>query len=215
MDNKSKIKLFIENFVVYGMGGAISSAIPVIMIPVITRLMPNSSYIGISDMATAIISIGNAFALMGMYDSMYRLFFENDSKEYKREICSTSLAFTFLTSIIVAVIMIIFKKPITALMLEGKNGFLVYICALTVFVGATNSIVSAPIRMQNRRKIYLVLNTLCPLISYSISIPLILNGHYVIALPLATLISNVIIESSFLLINREWFQTKKVNIKHL
>ena len=66
MDNKSKIKLFIENFVVYGMGGAISSAIPVIMIPVITRLMPNSSYIGISDMATAIISIGNAFALMGM-----------------------------------------------------------------------------------------------------------------------------------------------------
>lgn len=94
-------------------------------------------------------------------------------------------------------------------MLEGKNGFLVYICALTVFVGATNSIVSAPIRMQNRRKIYLVLNTLCPLISYSISIPLILNGHYVIALPLATLISNVIIESSFLLINREWFQTKK------
>ena len=55
MDNKSKIKLFIENFVVYGMGGAISSAIPVIMIPVITRLMPNSSYIGISDMATQCI----------------------------------------------------------------------------------------------------------------------------------------------------------------
>lgn len=82
-------------------------------------------------------------------------------------------------------------------------------------VGATNGIISAPTRMQNQRKIFLIANTLGPILSYSISIPLLLKGYYVVALPLAALVSNAIIELMFGYLNRGWFSFKYFDKKLL
>ncbi len=71
----SKLKLFAENFFAYGLGGVISKAIPLVMIPVVTWIMPNTDYFGISDLSNTVVGIGSAIAIMGMYDAMYRLFF--------------------------------------------------------------------------------------------------------------------------------------------
>ena len=79
-----KAKLFLENFLIYGLGGVISKIIPLIMVPVVTRIMPDSSYFGISDMSHTIVSFGSALAIMGMYDAMYRMFFEKDEEIYYR-----------------------------------------------------------------------------------------------------------------------------------
>ena len=65
-----KLKLFLENFLIYGFGGIISKVIPLIMVPIVTRLMPDTSYYGISDMAGTVVSFANAIAVMGMYDAM-------------------------------------------------------------------------------------------------------------------------------------------------
>ena len=86
---------------------------------------------------------------------------------------------------------------------------MVYISAIATLVGATNSIISAPTRMQNKRKIYLFTNTLSPIISYAISIPMLLSGYYTIALPLAAVVSGVTMECAFGLLNREWFNLKR------
>lgn len=80
---------------------------------------------------------------------------------------------------------------------------------MATLVGATNSIISAPTRMQNKRKIFLVTNTISPLLSYSISIPMLLAGHYVIALPVAAVISGVTMEVAFGIMNREWFDPRQ------
>ena len=114
----NKLKLFLENFLVYGVGGIISKIIPVIMIPIVTRLMPDTSSFGISDMCTTVVSFGSAIAVMGMYDAMYRMFFEREEEKYKREICSTVLNFTVLTSVVVFLFMIIFKDFIAEKFLE-------------------------------------------------------------------------------------------------
>jgi len=109
----NKFKLFIENFFVYGLGGIISKIIPLIMIPIITRLMPNSTYFGISDMSNTIISFASALAILGMYDAMYRFFFEKDDEENKKKVCSTTLFFTLITSIIISIVIILFKEKIS------------------------------------------------------------------------------------------------------
>ena len=88
-----KTKLFIENFFIYGFGGSISKIIPLIMLPIVTRVMPSSLYFGLNDMSTLIVNFCSYFAIMGMYDAMYRMFFENEEKEYKRSVCSTTLFF--------------------------------------------------------------------------------------------------------------------------
>ena len=207
-----KFKLFIENFLVYGLGGITSKIIPLIMVPIVTRLMPNSDYYGISDLSNTVVSFGSALAVMGMYDAMYRMFFEKDDEQYKKRICSTALCFTMATSLIVFFTMLLAKDYIAQYFFSDRQyAYVVYLSAMATLVGATNNIISAPTRMQNKRKIFLVTNTISPLLSYSISIPMLLAGHYVIALPLAAVISGVTMEVAFGTMNREWFDPRQMD----
>ena len=211
-----KLKLFLENFLIYGFGGIVSKIIPLIMVPIVTRLMPDPSYYGISDMQNTLVSFGSALAILGMYDAMYRMFFEREEQEYKKEICATSLSFTFIMSVGVALLMVLLKGPLSSLFFKDKNlSWLVSLAAVTTLVSSTNSLVSAPTRMQNQRKTYVIMNALGPLLSYGISIPLLLSGHYIIALPLAALISGAFSEGVFWILNRSWFSIKKYKKEHL
>ena len=213
-----KLKLFASNMIVYGAGGIIGKVIPLIMVPIVTRLMPNSSYYGISDMSNSILSFCSALAVMGMYDAMYRMFFERDKNDfaYKKEVCSTTLTFTLMTSLVVFAIMLLMKDYLAQWFFEDRQySYIIYITATATLIGATNSIVSAPTRMQNKRGVYLITNTVSPLISYGISIPLLLAGHYLIALPLAGAISALTMEATFMILNRKWFSFKRVNWKLL
>lgn len=212
----NKLKLFIENFLVYGLGGIISKMIPLIMVPIVTRIMPSTEYFGISDLSNTVTGFGSAIAIMGMYDAMYRMFFEKNDKDYKRTVCSTALVFTFFTSIIVFLIMLLLKDVIAQYFFSDRQyAYVVYLSAMATLVEATNSIISAPTRMQNKRKVFLVTNTVSPLLSYSISIPMLLAGHYVIALPLAAVISGVTMEAAFGVMNRQWFKPRLIDKKLL
>ena len=212
----NKAKLFIENFLVYGLGGIISKLIPLIMVPIVTRIMPTTDYYGISDLSNTVVQFGSAIAVMGMYDAMYRMFFEKDDEEYKRTVCLTALVFTCFTSLVVFIIMLLLKDVIAQYFFsDSQYAYVVYLSAMATLVGATNSIISAPTRMQNKRKVFLVTNTVSPLLSYSISIPMLLAGHYVIALPLASVISGVTMEVTFAVVNRGWFRPRLFDKKLL
>lgn len=202
----NKTRLFVENFLVYGLGGIISKIIPLIMIPIITRIMPSTSYFGISDMSQTIISFGCALAIIGMYDAMYRMFFEEEDNNYKKVVCSTTLLFTVSTSLVIFIMMIILREQLAKWFLGSKDlAYVIYLSAMAVLVQSTNQIIAAPTRMQNKRKVFLITNTLTPLLSYGIAIPLLLNGYYVVALPLAGVISGLTMEISFYVMNRKWF----------
>ena len=217
MEKKTnKLKLFTENFLVYGVGGIISKIIPLIMVPIVTRLMPNSDYYGISDLSNTLVSLASSLAVMGMYDAMYRLFFEKDEDEYKRDVCSTAFIFTMITSFVVFVVMILIRNKLSQWFFgDRKYSYLIYISAIATLVGATNSIISAPTRMQNQRKIFLITNTISPVLSYAISIPLLLQGHYIIALPIAGAISSLTMEIAFAFLNHKWFSIKRFDTKIL
>ena len=146
---------------------------------------------------------------MGMYDAMYRMFFEKDGEEYKRIVCSTTLAFTVLMSLAVFFTVIILRKVIANYFFGNeKYVYIVYLSSITILVSATNSIISAPTRMQNKRRIFLIANAISPLIGYAISIPLLLMGYYTVALPIAAIVSGIIIETTFLFLNHQWFSLK-------
>lgn len=211
-----KFKLFIENFLVYGLGSVISRLVPLIMVPIVTFIMPNTDYFGISDMSNTAVQFGSAIAIMGMYDAMYRMFFENEDENYKKSVCSTALLFTVFISLVVFLLMIVFKEFIAQVFFKDRQyAYVVYVSAMATLVGATNSIISAPTRMQNNRKVFLITNTVSPLISYLISIPLLMTGHYVIALPIAAVISGVTMETAFGIMNRKWFNPKLYDKKLL
>ncbi|MCQ2482214.1 MAG: oligosaccharide flippase family protein [Clostridia bacterium] len=208
----NKLKLFVENMLVYGFGSIISKLVPLIMIFVVTNIIPDRGDFGKSDMVNTVVSLASALAVMGMYDAMYRLFFEKKDEDFQKKICSTTLFFTMFSSLVVTLLVVVLKKPICKYFYtDTQADYLVYLAALSTLVGATNTIISAPTRMQNKRKVFLVTNTVAPILSYSISIPLLLKGYYVIAMPIAALIASLVIEISFAVMNRKWFSFKKVD----
>ena len=210
----SKVKLFIENFLVYGLGGIINKIIPLIMLPLIIRLMPSTDYYGLSDLSNTIVSFGSAIAVMGMYDAMFRMFFEKNEDSYKKNVCSTTFLITLLSSIIIFIIILIFKRYIAVRFLGSQEYiYVVYLSAIAILVGATNSIVSAPTRMQNKRMIYIVTNMLSSILAYLISIPMLLAGYYTVALPISTVVSGILIEIVFWRLNKEWFQISAVDYR--
>lgn len=212
----SKFKLFVENFIVYGFGGIINKLIPLVMIPVITRLMPDKTYFGISDMANTIVSFGTAIAVMGMYDAMYRMFFEKEEETYRKRVCSSALVFVLFASVIVSALMIVFKNVLSGRFLGSADySFIVYFAAANVFTDAVNTVIASPTRMQNHRKTYLTTNAVGPLVSYTMSVILLLKGHYLIAMPLGLVVSSLLIHITYLCINRKWFSFKLFDTKLL
>ena len=208
----NKLKLFIENFLVYGFGGIISKLIPLMMVPIVTRIMPTTDYFGISDLSNTVVQFASALAVMGMYDAMYRMFFEKEDEGFKKDVCSTALVFTVVMSVVVFLILIVNKNQIAHYFFsDTKYAYIVYISAMATLVGATNGIISAPTRMQNKRKIFLVTNTISPILSYSISIPMLLAGYYTIALPFAAVIAGITMEITFGILNHQWFDLRRFN----
>ncbi len=212
----SRTKLFIHNFLVYGLGSIISKIIPLIMLPVITSIMTDTKYYGINDMINLVISFASAIAMMGMYDAMFRMFFEKEDDNYKKSICSTALFFVIASSVIICIIMFIFREAILKLIINDiEYNLLFFIIIFNTFLTGVQCIVSAPTRMQNKRKVFLITNTLTPVLSYAISIPLLLKGMYVYALPLAAVTSSLTMTLAFYFLNREWFAIKNISKEHL
>ena len=86
----SRTKLFLENFFAYGFINVLNKIIPLLLLPVITRMLSDPSDFGIYDMYNLIIGFGSPLAMLGMYDAMFREFFEKDDQQYRYNVTSTA-----------------------------------------------------------------------------------------------------------------------------
>ncbi|NLI08490.1 MAG: oligosaccharide flippase family protein [Thermotogaceae bacterium] len=210
----SRARLFIENFLVYGMTGIIGKVIPVVMVPIITRLIPDTSIYGISDLLHVLVSFGSAFAVLGMYDAMFRMFFDDDTQEHKLVVCSSAFSVVAISSIITGAAVIIFSKSFSNLLFTTDEYYVwVVLMGNQIALGAFDSIISAPTRMQNKRKVYVVLSVVTPLTSYGISIPLIIFVDPLFGLIMggfASVVSKLFI---FWVLNGKWFRLRFANRK--
>lgn len=73
----NKLKLFLENFLVYGLGGVINKIIPLIMVPIVTRMMPSSEYFGVNDLSNTLNSFCSAI-LIAIFIVVWRCFMSSN-----------------------------------------------------------------------------------------------------------------------------------------
>lgn len=203
---KNRARLFLENMIVYGLGSVIGKIIPFALLPVITRMLPSTYYYGISDLAEVIVSFGASFSVMGMYDIMFRFFFEKEDELYRKTLCSSTLTFVFLNAGVLSAVLILLRDPIAKIIFRNSQySNLVIVAAISIFFSAISLIVSAPTRMQNRKELFLGINAIIPIISYSISILLLKMGVYEYALPIVTLCNYLLLSFIFLFINYRYY----------
>lgn len=208
----SRARLFLENFFVYGMVGVFGKAIPFVMLPLITRLINDPAVFGKFDLYHLIISFGSPLVVLGMYDSMFRFFFEDSSIDYRKTICSSGLLIVLASGVIVLLAGFMASPLLTRFVFgESQSYNLVYVALLVIFISATKSIVAAPTRMQNQRKIYLIMNVVLPVASYGISVPVIILGYPLWGLISGSALSAAISLVIFWHLNGKWFSMKHVH----
>ncbi|MGL5903669.1 MAG: oligosaccharide flippase family protein, partial [Cetobacterium sp.] len=208
--SKSRLKLFLENFLFYGGLSMLTKALPFITLPIITRMLPDASSYGIADMFNLVNSFGIAIAVLGMYDAIFREFFEDkDNVEYQKKVTSTGLGIVLISSIVMFFLTILFNKKITLLLfkdLEYSN--LVLLSAFAIGVGGISSIIAAPTRMRNKRKIYLYTGIGFPLIGFIGTYILIKIGYTYKAIVYSNLIMSLTSLTVFYILNRKDFNLK-------
>lgn len=205
----TKTRLFLENFLIYGLGGVISKIIPFIMLPFITRLMPDTKYFGIADMSSLTCSFGMAVTIMGMYDAVFRLFFDKDDREFQQQILSTALLFVLINSLILSFLLYIFKDNLSVYIF-GDSSYVdvLYLTILSIIISSSNGIIQIPCRVNNERFKFLFLNLSTSIIGYLIAIPLLVNGYYLTALPISSIGAALFSQATFLYFNYRWFNFK-------
>lgn len=212
----SKTRLFLENFLIYGLGGVISKIIPFIMLPFITRLMPDTKYFGIADMSSLTCSFGMAVAIMGMYDAVFRLFFDKDDRVFQQQILSTALLFVLINSLILSLLLYIFKDNLSVYIFGDKAYVnVLYLTILSIIISSSNGIIQIPCRVNNERFKFLFLNLSTSVIGYLFAIPLLVNGYYLTALPIASIGAALFSQATFLYFNYRWFNFKLFDLQIL
>lgn len=212
----SRFKLFIENFFVYGLTGVIGKFIPLIMVPIVTRLLPDTSIYGTVDIFRVIVSLGSAFAILSMYDVMFRLFFEKDSLTFKKSICSNALIIVVISSLVTSSLVIVFSKNISLLLFDSiQYNFWIKFIGIQISIASLSNIFRAPTRMQNQRKVFVLISFISPLISYSISIPVILFVNPFGGLIVGSFGSDLFQFIFFGLLNKNWFKLSMIDKKKI
>ena len=183
------MKFFIENMLFYGGLTMLTKALPLITLPIITRLLPNTSSYGMADMFNIITSFGTAIAIMGMYDAIFREFFEDkENIEYQKKVTSTGLNLVIISSTIIMILIFLFRNTLSELLFKESNqGFLVSVSGISIFFMSISSILASPSRMRNKRKVFLFTGVGLPIVGFLLIVGLIEIGYTYEALIYSTL----------------------------
>ena len=199
-------KLYIGNFIAYGFINVLNRIIPFLMLPVVTRLLPNTSDFGVYSIYKTILGFGTPFAILGLYDAMFREYFEKDDMNYKHNVTTTAQRLVLFSSIIVAGVLIIFSSPLSRLFFSsGEQSLVVALAGLGVFIGANKSPIAAPTRMQNQRTIYIVTGLISAIILYVIAIVPIRLDFGFMGLVYGSIVSSAMLLAFFAIRNRRLF----------
>lgn len=213
MDNK--LKLFLENFLFYGGLSILQKALPFITLPIITKILPDTSSYGIADIFNLVVSFGTAIATLGMYDAIFREFFEDkENKKYQKAVTSTGLNIVLVSSVVILMLILLFNKQVS-FYLFNDIGYkkLIILSGIGILISSLNSIIIAPARMRNQKKIFFVTGISFPLIGFFITYFCIKIGYTYEALIYGTILMNLISLVVFFLLNHKDFSLRIFNKK--
>ena len=175
---KGRLALFVENMLAYGATTTLAKVVPLIMLPIITKLLTDTADYGRYDMYNTIVEFGTNIAVLGMYDAMFREFFERDDISYKKKVTNTAFNIVCISSLVVSFVLCLFNVTFSNLFFGDKrSGIIVILSGLTVLIMGIKTIVAAPIRMENRRKLYVAISLLGTIAYYGLALTFVLAGY--------------------------------------
>jgi O-antigen/teichoic acid export membrane protein len=160
-------KKFIKNLVGFSIGPIVAAILSFIIVPITTYLVSTDDF-GKAAMYTMGYTLSSLFIFLGLDQAFVR---EYNEYENKKKLFWNSLIFPLLFSFLLAIIYIIFYKPISLLMFDSVEKYIIIILALSLPFAIINRFNLLVLRMEEKAKIYSLLNILNKVSSIVILIP--------------------------------------------
>jgi len=210
--NINRGKLFIQNMLVFGLSTVLTKLVPLIMLPIITAYLVDTADYGRYDMFLTIVEFGTNIAVLGLYDAMFREYFERDELQYKKTVTSTAITIVLISGISTFIILALLNKPFSKLFLGDFNsGKIVILAGFAVVLSSAERILAAPLKMENRRKMIIVLGVGGAVLHYAIAMAFVLMGMNYSGMIYANLVYVAIMVMIYVILNRYFFEIGTIN----
>ena len=192
-NNESRTQLLTRNIFVFGFATIISRLITFVLTPIYTRYF-NPQEFGIYSLITMAISIISPLCMLGTYDALFRLYFDNNDLSYQRKLISTGLKLVIYITSSALIVLFIFRKPITIKYL-GDIKYLDYIILgiFVIFFSNITAIFIGIIRMENNRKKIVQITLIQSVVTLLFNLLFVVVLHKDIRFILITNVINLII----------------------
>jgi O-antigen/teichoic acid export membrane protein len=199
-----KKKLLFENVFIYGFSNVISKIIPFLLLPIVLFLLDSPSYYAIYTTFINIVGLGTPLVTFGMYDAVFREYFETEEIDYRKKVLSTSLRFTIFSSFVVSIIFLLGTDFILFLFGIGDIS-IIYLALLSLITSGFITILSLPTRLKNDRKTFVVMSAVIPIIFYLVSVFTLLFGLSYFGLIISSIAANIFSLLIYFIINKNYF----------
>ncbi|WP_409068934.1 oligosaccharide flippase family protein [Clostridium sp. FAM 1755] len=163
-------KEFIKRFIGFSIGPIISAIISLITVPITAYFVVPAEF-GKASMYTMALSISSLFIYLGMDQSFTREF---NAEEDKKSLFWNSLIAPLIFSLILGVLFIIFYKPLSVLMIDTVDRYIVVILALSLPFAVIDRFSLLLIRMEEKARLYSLFNVISKVVNVVILVPYLL-----------------------------------------
>lgn len=153
-------KEFIKRFIGFSMGPVVAAFIGFITVPVSTYFVAPDE-LGKSAMFTMAMGISALFVFLGMDQSFVREF---NTEEDKKNLFWNSMIIPFLFSIIIGILYVIYYKPVSILMFDSIEWYIIVILSISLPFSILDRFNMLVIRMEEKARLYSAITILSKVI---------------------------------------------------
>ncbi|WP_346936257.1 oligosaccharide flippase family protein [Clostridium sp.] len=204
----------LRKFLSFSVGNWLVLIIGLISSPIITRIIDPSEY-GKFGMFNLYANILMLITTCGLDQSYVRFFYEEDETN-RNKLLFESIKIPFILNILISIIIIIFKVPISKYIISDYNLNFIILLILNISLASIGRFSLLTVRMKQKGRLYSMLQVMQK-VSYLMSVGLffmIYNDSF-LTLAYATLISNAVVASVSLFTERDSWNFKNIKDKKL
>ncbi|MDB4773217.1 oligosaccharide flippase family protein [Flavobacteriaceae bacterium] len=148
------IKGLAKDFILYGIGGALSKASSIILLPFYTFYFSPEEY-GVLELLTVIITLSSILGLLQLESALSRFFYEYQD-EKRKQLISTLFLFSGLLSFLIALLLWMLGDSINLLIFDSLiyiNAYNISLLSLPLF--CINSLLIVIVRFTEKKQIFI------------------------------------------------------------
>lgn len=218
MSSNKVANSFVSNVLVYGLSGVLNKVVPFIMIPIIAKLLEDPFFYGIQANFNVFVSFVGALAILGIYDGLIRIIYEQASDQERIKVYSSCLNVLLIISLIICILGCFLRDYLSLFLfdsLESNYQNLIYLALVSVCLSMIQRVLIAPTRVQNKKKVFIIFNFITPVCGYLGVYLLIFFGYKFWALPSYMFFQSFFAVIVFYLLNFKWFSFRVLDIEML